>query len=256
MRVAAVSFARHVSNVGSSIPVDEAVGHDLDRYILQRYERIVLRPELTDPLVKDAYHNTIVDVHRKYTEAVAKTEAKLAKLLLAETSHLEPPADSEVELSLDWAAQLHKIKAVPATYAKAPEMTLALSAGGAVVGKAAGAAVGSKVAAGAIGGKVAAQTFAGKLSAPFLTKVLAGGTGMFAGAAGGPLGALLGATVGVGIDWSVNKGIALMQRGAFVDDVEAVVAATEDEYTRCLERELHRAVGVWVDDAVQLLPNV
>lgn len=43
MRVAAVSFARHASDVASSTPVDEAVGHDLDAYILQRYERVVLR---------------------------------------------------------------------------------------------------------------------------------------------------------------------------------------------------------------------
>lgn len=213
-------------------------------------------PELTDPLLQEAYHRSIVEVHNKYLEAITQTERKLAKLLLTETTHLEPPAGSEVKLSLDWAAQLHKIKTVPATYEKAPEMTLVLSAGGAVVGKAAGAAVGSKVAAGTLGGKVAAKTFAGKLSAPFLTKVLAGGTGMFAGAAGGPLGALVGAALGVGIDWSVNKGIALMQRGEFVADVEAVVDATQQEYAKCLEHEMHRAVGVWLDDAQNLLPKV
>ena len=53
----------------------------------------------------------------------------------------------------------------------------------------------------------------------------------------------------------VNAGIELMKREEFVRDVEMVVAATRADYQRVLERELHRAARVWVEDAIQLLPQ-
>ena len=47
-----------------------------------------------------------------------------------------------------------------------------------------------------------------------------------------------------------------MKREEFVRDVRQVVSATEQDYRGVLERELHRAVSVWTQDAIQLLPSV
>ena len=54
----------------------------------------------------------------------------------------------------------------------------------------------------------------------------------------------------------MNAGIELMKREEFVRDVRQVVSATEQDYRGVLERELHRAVRVWTQDAIQLLPSL
>ncbi len=52
----------------------------------------------------------------------------------------------------------------------------------------------------------------------------------------------------------VNAGIELMKREEFLHDVKQVIEATESDYFNIMERELHRATRVWVEDAIQLLP--
>ena len=47
-----------------------------------------------------------------------------------------------------------------------------------------------------------------------------------------------------------------MKREEFIRDVEQVVEATRMDYYNVLELELHRAVRVWTEDAIQLLPSV
>ena len=66
---------------------------------------------------------------------------------------------------------------------------------------------------------------------------------------------MTGVTVGIGIDYTTNMGIELMQREDFLRDVRSMVVATEKEYLMCLEQELYRAAGVWIQDAMQILPK-
>ena len=47
-----------------------------------------------------------------------------------------------------------------------------------------------------------------------------------------------------------------MKREEFFKDVRLVVDATKNDYYNVLEQELHRAVRVWTEDAIQLLPKV
>ena len=47
-----------------------------------------------------------------------------------------------------------------------------------------------------------------------------------------------------------------MKREEFIRDVMEVVEATRLDYYQVLELELHRAVRVWTEDAIQLLPRV
>ena len=54
----------------------------------------------------------------------------------------------------------------------------------------------------------------------------------------------------------MNAGIELVKREEFVSDVKQVVSATRSDYYHVLEQELHRAVRVWTQDAIQLLPSV
>merc|ERR1711973_786820 len=130
---------------------------------------------------------------------------------------------------------------------KTPELTLALSSGGAILGK---------TLAGKGASLATTKALAGKLSAPFVGKVVAAGGGAVAGSVAGPVGTVEGATLGLGIDYSVNAGIELMKREEFIRDVEQVVEATRMDYYNVLELELHRAVRVWTEDAIQLLPSV
>ena len=100
----------------------------------------------------------------------------MLELLASETDHLDDPTNrsnssnddnTKVLLCLDWASQLQKIKNVPANFEKTPELTVALSAGGAILGKTLGTAVAGKAAAGSVGTKM----LGGKLASPFVTKV-------------------------------------------------------------------------------------
>ena len=85
--------------------------------------------------------------------------------------------------------------------------------------------------------------------------MVSAGTGGLLGSIGGPVGTIAGAAMGIGIDYTTNAGIELMQREEFVKDVKNMVNATKKEYIMCLDRELHRVAGVWIEDAMQILPK-
>ena len=263
-----LSLARHAAKVFEETPINEAVAADMDKFMTQKYERIVLRPEINNSELQAAYLDCVKEVHAKYLATITAIDTNMAELVDTNTSHARPPQQEDVKLSLDWAAQMYKIKSVPVNFEKTPELTLALSSGGAIVGKTL-ASKGASLAT--------TKALAGKLTAPFVSKVVAAGGGAVAGTVAGPVGTVMGATIGLGIDYSVglyclpedicnlilivpnsqvNAGIELMKREEFVRDVRQVVAATQQDYRGVLERELHRAVSVWTQDAIQLLPSL
>ena len=118
----------------------------------------------------------------------------MCELVDTQTTHVKTPQTSDIKLSLDWGSQLHKIKSVPVNFEKTPELTLALSSGGAILGK---------TLAGKGASLATTKALAGKLSAPFVGKVVAAGGGAVAGSVAGPVGTVVGATLGLGIDYSV-----------------------------------------------------
>jgi len=242
-----LSLARHAAKVFEETPINEAVAADMDKFMTQKYERIVLRPEINNSELQAAYLDCVKEVHAKYLATITAIDTNMAELVDTNTSHVRQPQQEDVKLSLDWAAQMYKIKSVPVNFEKTPELTLALSSGGAIVGKTL-ASKGASLAT--------TKALAGKLTAPFVSKVVAAGGGAVAGTVAGPVGTVMGATIGLGIDYSVNAGIELMKREEFVRDVRQVVSATEQDYRGVLERELHRAVSVWTQDAIQLLPSL
>jgi len=244
---ATMSLARHTAKVFEETPINEAVAADMDRFMSQKYERIVLRPEINNSEMMSSYLQCVKDIHARYLQVIQSIDSEMCELVDTQTTHVKTPQTSDIKLSLDWGSQLHKIKSVPVNFEKTPELTLALSSGGAILGK---------TLAGKGASLATTKALAGKLSAPFVGKVVAAGGGAVAGSVAGPVGTVVGATLGLGIDYSVNAGIELMKREEFIRDVEQVVEATRMDYYNVLELELHRAVRVWTEDAIQLLPSV
>jgi len=247
LQEATLSLARHAAKFMEKTPINEAVSSDMDRFMTQKYERIVLRPEINNSELQAAYLQCVKDIHARYASVVHNLEENMSNLLANQTSHMKQPQAGDIRLNLDWSSQLHKIKAVPANFEKSPELTLALSSGGALIGKTL-ASKGASLAT--------TKALAGKLTAPFVSKAVAAGGGAMAGSLAGPVGTVMGATIGIGIDYTVNAGIELVKREEFIKDVNLVVDATRKDYFHVLEEELHRATRVWVDDAIQLLPQV
>jgi len=244
---ATLSLARHTAKIFEETPINEAVAADMDKFMSKKYERIVLRPEMNNSELMSSYLQCVKEIHARYVKVIQSIDADLCELVDTNTTHVKPLQTADIKLSLDWSAQLHKIKSVPANFEKSPELTLALSSGGAILGKTL-ASKGVSLAT--------TKALAGKLSAPFVGKVVAAGGGAVAGSVAGPVGTVMGATLGLGIDYSVNAGIELMKREEFIRDVVEVVEATRLDYYLVLELELHRAVRVWTEDAIQLLPRV
>ena len=135
LQEAAVSLARHAAKFLDKTPLHEAVAADMDKFLTKKYERIVLRPEINNAELQNAYLKCVKDTHARYRQVVSEIEAGMADLLASETSHLDPPSSTDIRLSLDWASQLHKIKTVPANFEKSPELSLILTTAGAAVGK-------------------------------------------------------------------------------------------------------------------------
>ena len=85
---------------------------------------------------------------------------------------------------------------------------------------------------------------------------MATGSGAVIGTMAGPFGAVLGACIGISIDFLVNKGSELIQRGEMVKDVIVMINSTQTIYHNVLEHELCRLVNVLTEDAIQLMPKV
>jgi len=238
LRAAAASAARHSVDPSRSVPLSTAISLDMDQLIMQKYQHIVLQPEINDTRIQAAFLKAAAETHESFRGILKDLDAKIVHDLAKHTTHLEKPRADGMHLSMDWQAQLHKIKAVSAQFEKMPEMSLVLGVGGSLAAKAAGTSASGKLASAA-----AAKLGGGKLAAPF---VKAASAGLFAG----PAGAVAGGVAGVGLDMALSKGLELVQREDFEREVRRAVVATKEEYVRVLEGELHRAVEVWVADAM------
>lgn len=66
---------------------------------------------------------------------------------------------------------------------------------------------------------------------------------------------LIGAVAGLGIDYTINAGVELMNRDAFVQDMHEALDATQLQWKQNLLAELERVVSVWLDDSIQLIAD-
>ena len=65
--------------------------------------------------------------------------------------------------------------------------------------------------------------------------------------------AATGAAIGVGVDMTVNAGVALMQRSAFEQDIRDSLDATRMEWEDRLLPELERVQSIWYDHALSVM---
>lgn len=265
---ATTSATRHTFSAEAT-SLSEAVSIDVEKYLHKHYENIVLRPETTDPQLQIAYRNTLQKTHEEYVNILSDMQTDFQVFVSKYTTHLDEVATENTELVLDWESQFNKMNM--AEYEKGPKgaaMGAALSAGGAAVGKAvagtvAGKSVASTAVASAAGTGVATKAIAGaatkglfaKLSAPFVSKAVLVSAGGAVGTLGGPIGMAIGALGGLGVDYAINEGMELTQRGTFVTDVNEALATMQKEWEKQIQQSLQEAINIWMDDTIQLLPR-
>jgi hypothetical protein len=243
---ATVSVAQH-SLSSEMQSLSDAVAYDLQKYFQQHYEKIILQPEINDPRFQHLYQQQLKLAHLKWLETLATVHDKFQNFVSQQTAHLQNNS-THTTLELDWRNHLNKINI--ANYQKSSAEAwrgALLAAGGGVGGKAAGSLIAKGIAA-------EAALFS-KLAAPFATKALAIGGGGAIGALGGPIGAVVGIAGGIGVDYLLNEGIALMQYDEFISDSELALHSTKTTWEQLLQKSLHDTIQIWFDDSIQLLPK-
>ncbi len=251
---ATASATQHALSV-EAMSLTEAVAYDVEAYLHQHYEQIVLRPEVTDPQLQATFREVLHTAHRDYLTIVSSLQTEFQAFLARSTTLLTTPAPGTVELTLDWESQWQKINL--AEYEKGVKgatVGATLIAGGAVAGKTVASAAGKSMA----GKTVASATSKGllaKFSAPFVSKAVLAGSGGAVGTLGGPLGTVIGAATGLGIDYILNEGMELTQREAFLADVKEALTTTQKEWETAIGLALQEAIKVWIEDTVQSLPK-
>lgn len=254
--IAASSAARHAVSFRTEQSLSEAVAEDVQIHVRRKYEAIVLRPALTDPLVHRAFVRALRSVREGCLSAIDELESSVAAFASerATATLSSPPRPDDVIVDVDWAAQLQKVEHVPTVYEKSPAATVALIGAGAAAGKVAGSAAATGAAAKAVAAKIAAP-FATKAAGATLGKAAAAGAtaGAIAGPVGAAAGVAAGAAIGLGVDVTVNAGVTLMQRPALERDVRDSLDATVLEWEERLLPELERVQGIWFDQAAALI---
>ena len=215
----------------------------------------MLRPAITDPKVHRAFVKSLKAAHTDYKEAVKRLDRSIAAFIEAEaTAYANAPRLDQVDVDIDWTTQLQKVRHIPLTFERHPEMSVAIVGAGAAAGKAAGGAA-TVAAVKALSAKLAAP-FATKAAASTLAKAAtagAAGGAALAGPAGSMAGAAAGAAIGLGVDMTVNAGVALVSKPAFEKDVQESLGAMCLEWEERLLPELERCQNIWFGHAEELL---
>ncbi len=250
---ATTSAAKHTFSA-EAISTSDAVSLDVEKYLHKHYTNIVLRPELTDPKLQFAYRFTLKQIHEHYVNVLSKMDKNFQVFISKYTNHLDMPVTDNTVLTLDWKSQMQKFNI--AEYEKGPKEAVvsgALVAGGAIAVKTLGAATAGKGAT--VITSAASKGIFAKLSAPFVSKAILAGAGGAAGTLAGPVGTIVGALGGLGIDYLINEGVELTQRESFVNDVKDALSATQTEWEKQIETALDKAIDIWMNDTIQLLPR-
>jgi len=229
--------------------LSDAVAYDLQKVIQQQYDKIILQPEITHPAIETAYTAQLKQVHSQWLESLTKVEEKFQVFVKQQTTHVENNAN-QATLELDWKSNRNKINF--ADYQKNGTEAwrgAVLAAGGGLTGKVIGSTVAKGIAANVESGLIS------KLASPFIAKALTIAGSGAVGAIGGPLGVAIGLAGGVGLDYAINKGVALMQRDEFIANTTTALQSSRAIWEKTLQESLEQAIQIWFDDSIQLLPR-
>lgn len=233
----------------SAMGLSEAVGYELEGYLHEHYQEIVLRPEVTEPRLRQAYRATLATLQFDYLDVMAALDERFQQFVAEQTTHLnEPLSNTDVRFTMDWKSHRHKLSVAGHERGGLEAARgIGLAAAGAVAGKGAGAAAARKLAG------LVSRGITTRMAAPYAGRLTTTAGGAAVGALGGPVGFAVGAALGLGVDYLVNEGVELTGR----DDLEVAlhqgVAATRVELEGVMTRSLTQAVQIWFDDSIQLL---
>jgi hypothetical protein len=241
----------------SVMRLDDAVAHDLERYVEKRYRDIVMRPELSDPMLQWAFVYALEMGQSGFQFALNGFDTRFQYFVSTQTTYLDGTANlDEVSVALDWDHQTKKLT-ISGVERGALEVarSVTLAAGGALVGKRVGAAVGAKIAQGISGRATAtaARGVAVRLAGPYVARGLGTAAATAVGASGGPMGAMVGGATGLGLDYVINEGIEYAERDSLEAGVTEALGIQQRQWQQTMQSSLSEAVDVWFDDLVELL---
>ena len=237
----------------------EAVERDISDYFMRHFTDQVLQPERREPLVQDGVQNALEHAHGRYLQAVSEYDLRLQLFLQQHTTHFDHEAVEEgVEVDLDWDSQRWK---APLYAAEDRSFDGAMGAG-LMVGAAFGGRAAGRMLAPAMA-RVVRQSFA-RMAARTTAQVASRATTTAAGASAGSavpvvgsaVGAAVGFAAGAALDYLGNRADKWLNRDEFITENLDAVAAIEKEWRTALEKELHRTVDAWFDDAEVLLKEL
>jgi hypothetical protein len=259
---AIASVTQHLLSIEAT-QLSTAVAYDIEKYLHEHYKDIILRPEITDSLLRSVYNHTLQTAHHQYRQILATLQTEFQAFIAKHTTHLEPPIAKNTHVILDWRDQFHKLNL--AEYEKGPKgaaIGTALTVLGATLGKTmastAGKTLVSTTGKGITTKAITTATSKGifaKLSEPFVSKAVLIGTGSIIGTLGGVVGTVVGAAGGIGVDYLLNEGIALTQRETFEADLHDALNMTQLEWEEEMRSSLQEAIQIWINDTIQLLPR-
>lgn len=241
----------------SVMRLDDAVAHDVARYVEKRYRDIVMRPELSDPLLQWAFVHALETGESGFQLALNRFDDRFRHFVATETTYLdgEPNLD-DVSVILDWD---HQTKKLTITDVERGSLEVArgaaLATAGALVGQRAGAALGARLAKG-ISRRAAATATRGiavRLAGPYVARGLGTAAATAVGASGGPMGAVLGGAAGLGIDYAINEGVEYAERDSLEAGITAALDLQQRQWQETMLQSLDEAVNVWFDDLAELL---
>ena len=246
MRVAMTAGAAALPTSQSS---REAASEAVAKAVLEKYSAIVLRPAQTEPALRRVFERAAASSRQDVLQTIGRLHAQSLPLLQKHTTHLTD-GEASAKLDVDWRFARGTAAGIDLAHTRPNElMSVAMVTGGAVVGKVAASGAGKAAAT------AATKAMAGKLAAPFVAKVgsaIAPAAASAGAATAGPVGVVVGAGIGLAVDYALAKGLELAGRGDFEKDVAFALRTAQGEWRYAMESELRRAVGLLVDDAVQL----
>ncbi len=241
----------------SVMRLDDAVAYDLERYVEKRYRDIVMRPEVSDPLLQWAYLYALETGDGGFQFALNAFDDRFQRFVATRTTYLDgPPNLDDVSVVLDWDHQTKKLSisgVERGTLEVARAVTL--TASGALVGKRVGAALGARLAQG-MSARAAATTARGvaaRLAGPYVARGLGTAAATAVGASGGPMGAVIGGATGLGLDYAINEGIEYAERDSLEAGVTEALQLQQRQWQETMQRSLAEAVDIWFDDLAELL---
>jgi hypothetical protein len=241
----------------SVMGLGDAVSHDLARYVEKRYRDIVMRPELSDPLLQWAYLHALETGEGGFQLALNRFDDRFRHFVATETTYLDgEPNFDDVSVVLDWD---HQTKKLTVTEVDRGSLEVArgatLATAGVLVGGRAGAAVGARLAQGISrrAAATAARGVAVRLAGPYVARSMGAVAATAVGASGGPMGAVVGGAAGLGLDYAINEGVEYAERDSLEAGVTEALTIQQRQWQQIMLGSLDEAVDVWFDDLAELL---